>query len=97
MIAFVQLRNSCSFSALQLPWKEMGIDLVIEGTGVFVDSKGAGKHVEVHSLLYPHALGASEERPPIHPAVYTLWSVGCSTCLSERVGRRNGLPSGHVS
>ena len=32
---------------LALPWKEMGIDLVIEGTGVFVDSKGAGKHIEV--------------------------------------------------
>ncbi len=34
---------------LQLPWKEMDIDLVIEGTGVFVDSKGAGKHIEVRS------------------------------------------------
>lgn len=28
-----------------LPWKAMGIDLVIEGTGVFVDSAGAGKHL----------------------------------------------------
>jgi len=31
---------------LQLPWKELGIDLVIEGTGVFVDSAGAGKHIQ---------------------------------------------------
>jgi glyceraldehyde-3-phosphate dehydrogenase (NADP+) (phosphorylating) len=31
---------------LALPWKEMEIDLVIEGTGVFIDSKGAGKHIE---------------------------------------------------
>ncbi|KAG1658567.1 hypothetical protein FOA52_005571 [Chlamydomonas sp. UWO 241] len=30
---------------LQLPWKEMGIDLVIEGTGVFIDVKGASKHI----------------------------------------------------
>eukprot|EP00218_Dolichomastix_sp_CCMP3274_P013451 CAMPEP_0170134490 /NCGR_PEP_ID=MMETSP0033_2-20121228/1923_1 /TAXON_ID=195969 /ORGANISM="Dolichomastix tenuilepis, Strain CCMP3274" /LENGTH=251 /DNA_ID=CAMNT_0010370043 /DNA_START=18 /DNA_END=769 /DNA_ORIENTATION=+ len=30
---------------LQLPWKEMGVDLVIEGTGVFVDEEGAGKHI----------------------------------------------------
>jgi glyceraldehyde-3-phosphate dehydrogenase (NADP+) (phosphorylating) len=30
---------------LALPWKDLGIDLVIEGTGVFVDSKGAGKHI----------------------------------------------------
>ena len=26
--------------------REMGIDLVIEGTGVFVDEAGAGKHLE---------------------------------------------------
>jgi len=31
---------------LSLPWKAMGIDLVIEGTGVFIDVKGAGKHIE---------------------------------------------------
>ncbi|KAI3499075.1 hypothetical protein L1887_34868 [Cichorium endivia] len=29
-----------------LPWGELGIDLVIEGTGVFVDRDGAGKHIE---------------------------------------------------
>jgi len=31
---------------LQLPWKDLNIDLVIEATGVFVDSKGAGKHIQ---------------------------------------------------
>lgn len=30
---------------LQLPWKDMGIDIVIESTGVFVDEAGAGKHI----------------------------------------------------
>ncbi|WP_305778527.1 glyceraldehyde 3-phosphate dehydrogenase NAD-binding domain-containing protein, partial [Klebsiella pneumoniae] len=29
-----------------LPWKDLGIDLVIEGTGVFVDRDGAGKHLQ---------------------------------------------------
>jgi len=29
----------------QLPWGEMNIDIVIEGTGVFVDGPGAGKHI----------------------------------------------------
>ncbi|KAL7110981.1 hypothetical protein ACP275_05G060100 [Erythranthe tilingii] len=29
-----------------LPWGDMGIDLVIEGTGVFVDRDGAGKHIQ---------------------------------------------------
>ena len=31
---------------LNLPWKEWGVDLVIEATGVFIDQKGAGKHLE---------------------------------------------------
>lgn len=31
---------------LELPWKELGVDLVIEGTGVFIDRPGAGKHIE---------------------------------------------------
>eukprot|EP00238_Polyblepharides_amylifera_P005595 CAMPEP_0196583344 /NCGR_PEP_ID=MMETSP1081-20130531/43063_1 /TAXON_ID=36882 /ORGANISM="Pyramimonas amylifera, Strain CCMP720" /LENGTH=414 /DNA_ID=CAMNT_0041904191 /DNA_START=64 /DNA_END=1308 /DNA_ORIENTATION=+ len=30
----------------KLPWKELGIDIVIEGTGVFIDSAGAGKHIQ---------------------------------------------------
>lgn len=29
-----------------LPWKALGIDIVIEGTGVFVDREGAGKHIQ---------------------------------------------------
>lgn len=31
---------------LNLPWKEWGIDLVIESTGVFVTEEGASKHLE---------------------------------------------------
>jgi glyceraldehyde-3-phosphate dehydrogenase (NAD(P)) len=31
---------------LNLPWKEWGVDLVIEATGVFVDKVGAGKHIQ---------------------------------------------------
>jgi glyceraldehyde-3-phosphate dehydrogenase (NAD(P)) len=31
---------------LNLPWKEWGVDLVIEATGVFIDQAGAGKHIE---------------------------------------------------
>jgi glyceraldehyde-3-phosphate dehydrogenase (NADP+) (phosphorylating) len=29
-----------------LPWGDLGVDLVIEGTGVFVDRDGAGKHIQ---------------------------------------------------
>ncbi|CAI5505631.1 unnamed protein product [Closterium sp. Naga37s-1] len=31
---------------LNLPWGELGVDLVIEGTGVFIDNEGAGKHIK---------------------------------------------------
>jgi glyceraldehyde 3-phosphate dehydrogenase len=37
------------FNALdpeQLPWKELGIDLVVESTGKFTDREGAGKHLK---------------------------------------------------
>nr|ABK96233.1 unknown [Populus trichocarpa x Populus deltoides] len=34
-----------SRNPLDLPWKDMEVDLVIEGTGVFVDREGAGKHI----------------------------------------------------
>jgi glyceraldehyde 3-phosphate dehydrogenase len=28
-----------------LPWKDLGIDVVIESTGIFTDKEGAGKHI----------------------------------------------------
>ena len=31
---------------LNLPWKEWGVDIVIEATGVFCDKEGAGKHIQ---------------------------------------------------
>ncbi|XP_058734828.1 glyceraldehyde-3-phosphate dehydrogenase B, chloroplastic-like [Vicia villosa] len=31
---------------LKLPWAELRIDIVIEGTGVFVDGPCAGKHIQ---------------------------------------------------
>jgi glyceraldehyde-3-phosphate dehydrogenase (NAD(P)) len=31
---------------LNLPWKDWGIDLIIESTGVFVSKEGASKHIE---------------------------------------------------
>ncbi len=31
---------------LNLPWKEWGVDIVIEATGVFCDKEGASKHIQ---------------------------------------------------
>jgi hypothetical protein len=41
------IRVVSSRDPTKLPWKEMEIDLVIEGTGVFIDTPGASKHIEV--------------------------------------------------
>ncbi|MEL6561234.1 MAG: type I glyceraldehyde-3-phosphate dehydrogenase [Bacteroidota bacterium] len=30
----------------QLPWKDLGVDIVLESTGIFTDEAGAGKHLE---------------------------------------------------
>ena len=29
-----------------LPWKKLGVEIVVESTGIFVDKEGAGKHLE---------------------------------------------------
>ena len=39
-VSVVSTRNP-----LDLPWAEMGVDIVIESTGVFIDEEGAGKHI----------------------------------------------------
>lgn len=41
-------RMKCCFDRdpLKLPWGDMGIDLVIESTGVFISDEGASKHIQ---------------------------------------------------
>jgi len=29
-----------------LPWKDLGVDIIVEATGVFTDKEGAGKHIQ---------------------------------------------------
>lgn len=41
------IRVVSSRDPTKLPWGEMDIDLVIEGTGVFIDTPGASKHIQV--------------------------------------------------
>ena len=42
----------------KLPWGEMGVDLVIEGTGVFINRSGASKHLEVPIHIHLHQLSS---------------------------------------
>jgi glyceraldehyde-3-phosphate dehydrogenase (NADP+) (phosphorylating) len=41
-----KIRIVSSRNPLELPWKDFEIDLVIEGTGVFLNREGAGKHIQ---------------------------------------------------
>eukprot|EP00879_Flechtneria_rotunda_P000055 GHRR01000085.1.p1 GENE.GHRR01000085.1~~GHRR01000085.1.p1 ORF type:complete len:398 (+),score=109.04 GHRR01000085.1:49-1194(+) len=41
-----KIRVVSSRDPTTLPWKELDIDLVIEGTGVFIDTPGASKHIQ---------------------------------------------------
>lgn len=41
-----EVRVSAQRDPASLPWKEFGVDIVIESTGVFRDRAGAGKHLQ---------------------------------------------------
>ena len=40
-----EVRFSAEKDPAKIPWKDVGADIVIESTGVFVDRDGAGKHI----------------------------------------------------
>ncbi len=77
----------------KLPWKEMGIDVVLESTGLFTKREGAAKHLEAGAkwvIISAPAkdeditvcLGVNEEK--LDPAVHKVISnASCTTnCLS---------------
>ncbi|EFJ29227.1 hypothetical protein SELMODRAFT_270825 [Selaginella moellendorffii] len=80
---------------LKLPWGELGVDLVIEGTGVFVDQEGAGKHLKAGAkkvLITAPGKGAiptyvvgvnAEQYSPTEPIIS---NASCTTnCLAPFV------------
>ncbi|KAL3683577.1 hypothetical protein R1sor_001599 [Riccia sorocarpa] len=80
---------------LNLPWGEMGVDLVIEGTGVFVDKEGAGKHLQAGAKkvlitapgkgpIPTYVIGVNEEL--YDPAEPIISNASCTTnCLAPFV------------
>ncbi|KAL8088398.1 glyceraldehyde-3-phosphate dehydrogenase B, chloroplastic [Apium graveolens] len=79
---------------LQLPWAELGIDIVIEGTGVFVDGPGAGKHIQAGAkkvIITAPAKGADiptyvvgvNEKEYDHDVANIVSNASCTTnCLA---------------
>jgi glyceraldehyde-3-phosphate dehydrogenase (NAD(P)) len=82
---------------LNLPWKEWGVDLVIESTGVFVTDEGASKHIEAGAkkvlITAPgkgpgvgtYVMGVNHEAYT-HDAEKVLSNASCTTnCLAPVV------------
>ncbi|WCJ44741.1 Glyceraldehyde-3-phosphate dehydrogenase B chloroplastic [Euphorbia peplus] len=79
---------------LKLPWAELGIDIVIEGTGVFVDGPGAGKHIQAGAkkvIITAPAKGADiptyvigvNEQDYSHDVADIMSNASCTTnCLA---------------
>lgn len=79
---------------LKLPWAELGIDIVIEGTGVFVDGPGAGKHIQAGAskvIITAPAKGADiptyvmgvNEQDYGHDVANIISNASCTTnCLA---------------
>ncbi|KAL9244088.1 hypothetical protein vseg_017897 [Gypsophila vaccaria] len=82
---------------LKLPWAELGIDIVIEGTGVFVDGPGAGKHIQAGAkkvIITAPAKGADiptyvvgvNEGDYSHDVANIISNASCTTnCLAPFV------------
>ncbi|XP_004500847.1 glyceraldehyde-3-phosphate dehydrogenase B, chloroplastic [Cicer arietinum] len=82
---------------LKLPWAELGIDIVIEGTGVFVDGPGAGKHIQAGAkkvIITAPAKGADiptyvvgvNEQDYGHDVADIISNASCTTnCLAPFV------------
>ncbi|KAG0486287.1 hypothetical protein HPP92_008382 [Vanilla planifolia] len=82
---------------LQLPWADLGIDIVIEGTGVFVDGPGAGKHLQAGAkkvIITAPAKGADiptyvvgvNEGDYYHEVANIVSNASCTTnCLAPFV------------
>jgi len=77
----------------QLPWKDMNIDLVIEGTGVFLNTEGAGKHLTAGakkvlitapakgSDIPTHVVGVNEQDLDMNAPIVS--NASCTTnCLA---------------
>ncbi|VFQ60378.1 unnamed protein product [Cuscuta campestris] len=82
---------------LNLPWADLGIDIVIEGTGVFVDGPGAGKHIQAGAkkvIITAPAKGADiptyvvgvNEQDYFHDVSNIISNASCTTnCLAPFV------------
>ena len=66
-----------------LPWKDMGVDIVLESTGLFRDQAGAGKHIEAGAKKVIISAPASGDIPTIVLGVNDDILTGEETIISN--------------
>jgi len=105
------VRVCASRDPAQLPWDQLGVDIVIEGTGVFVDSAGAGKHIQAGAKrvlitapakgddIPTYVVGVNEEN--FDPNAEIVSNASCTTnCLAPYVKVLNdtfGIKEGQMT
>ena len=58
-----------------LPWKELGVEVVIEGTGVFLDQAGAGKHLTAGAKKVVITAPAKDKETPTYVMGVNHWDL----------------------
>lgn len=95
------IRYSTTRSIDDLPWKELGVDVVIESTGVFTNYADAEKHIKAGARFVVIS-GPTKDTPTIVHGVNTEEGktsiFSCASCTTnnispiiEIVGRRIGI------
>lgn len=74
----------------QLPWKELGIDVVIESTGVFTNEEDAKKHIKAGATAV--ALSGPTKSPGVPTVVHGVNTkdgnvsiISCASCTTNNV------------
>jgi len=62
IVAGKKIKVFASKDPAQLPWKELGIDIVVECTGLFLDSEGAGLHIKAGAKKVILSAPAKDEK-----------------------------------
>jgi len=67
----------------KLPWKELGVDVVLESTGIFTDEAGAGKHIEAGAKKVIISAPAKGNIPTVVLGVNEDILTGSETIISN--------------
>jgi glyceraldehyde 3-phosphate dehydrogenase len=95
----------------KLPWKDLGVDIVLECTGIFRDKAGAGKHLEAGAKRVVISAPASKDidgtfcvgintdgyRPDAHRIVSNAsCTTNCLAPIAKVIHESFGIVKGHM-